>query len=359
MELTFQINGFWSAALDVALLAAGLALIIKGGDVFVDASVKIARALRVPEIVIGATIVSVGTTLPEIITSTTSVVKGMAESDGMLAAGYDSLAVGNAVGSMMCNAGLILGIVMLIRPPAAGKGFAVKGAYLLAASAVLAVFALTGSRIAVAEGVVLLALFVAFIGLNVYEAARSGAGFSAVATQEDLYSTANERLCGGKTLSTKRQRLKPADAFLFIAGAAATALGAVLLVDNAQSVCVGLGIPQQIVGITVVATGTSLPELATALTSLKKGTSDIGLGNVIGANVINATLLLGLISCLSGKGMAIDAITKNVAVWVMLAIEALLVIPSALTKKTYKAQGATMLALYLGFIVYNVAVIVI
>lgn len=342
MNLSFQADGFWGIVADIALLAAGLVLIVKGGDVFVDASIAIARSLKVPEIVIGATIVSIGTTLPEIITSTTSVIRGLAQNDASLTAGYNAIAVGNAVGSMMCNTGLILGLVMLIRPPRTGSGFAVKGIYLLCVSAVLGIFSMTGGVIEPWEGAVLLALFVAFIGLNLYEAG----------------SSAKERINCAAGAAVGRKKISAKTVAFFLLGAAGIALGAILLVDNAQSLCVGMGIPQQIVGITVVAIGTSLPELVTSLTSLRKGTTDIGLGNVIGANVINATLLLGLISCITGEGLPIDDVTKNVAIWVMLAIGVLLVLPTLYTKKTYKLQGAAMLALYLGFIVYNIIIIV-
>ncbi len=343
MDLSFQADGFFAVAADIALLALGLILIIKGGDVFVESAVGIARSLRVPEIVIGATIVSIGTTLPEIITSVTSVVKGIGAGDALLTQGYNSLAVGNAVGSMMCNTGLILGLVMTVRPPRAGSGFALKGIYLLCVSAALSVFSATNGAIELWEGIVLLGFFVVFVGLNLYEAA--GAHSKTIEIPDGCVAARGK--AGFRQVA------------FFLAGAAAIALGAMLLVDNAQSLCVGIGIPQQIVGITVVAIGTSLPELVTSLTSLKKGTADIGLGNIIGANVINATLLLGLISCISGDGLPIDAVTKNVAVWVMLAIAALLVVPAIATKKTYKWQGIVMLMLYLGFIVYNIVIIVI
>lgn len=338
MELSFRADGVFGIVMDIILLAVGFALIIKGGDVFVESSVRIARKLGVPELIVGATIVSVGTTLPEIITSVTSVVKGMAAGSPALEQGYNSLAVGNAVGSVMCNAGLILGLVLLIKPPSTGGGFAVKGIFLLTSLAVLALFAGTGGMISVAEGMALLALFVAFTGINMYGAAK------AMNLREPV------KVVGEKT-GVK-------DGLRFAAGAAAIALGAMLLVDNAQSLCLGAGISQQIIGVTVVAVGTSLPELVTSLTSLKKGAAAVGVGNVIGANVINATLLVGTLSCLSGRGLGIDDVTADVAVWVALAICAALVLPSAVTKKTYRWQGALMLALYLGFIVYNTVVVV-
>ena len=355
MNLSFEASGAFNIAADVVLLIVGFVLIIKGGDLFVDAAIKIARAVKVPEIIIGATVVSIGTTLPELITSATSVIKAVSSNDAALIAGYNSIAVGNAIGSMMCNSGLILGTVMLIKPQKTGEGFAMKGIFLLFVSGILSVFVATGSGISMWEGVVLLALFLVFTGMNIYEAAE----------KKPLYSSVNDAAAASASISMtaadKKNAIKKtaATALCFVAGALAIALGAELLVDNAQSLCLGIGVPQQIVGITVVAIGTSMPELVTSLTSLRKGTADIGLGNVIGANVINATLLLGLVVCISGAGLPIDDITADVAVWVMLAIVAVLVLPAVVRKKTAAWQGAAMLALYLGFIVYNITVIVI
>lgn len=347
MDLSLRADGAFAIAFDALLLVVGLVLIVKGGDLFVDGSITIARCLKVPEIIIGATIVSVGTTLPELITSVTSVVKGVASGDAALAAGYDSIAVGNAVGSVMCNTGLILGTVLAVRPPKTDGGFAVKGMFLLCSLIVLCFFCATGGEIALWEGIVLLAFFVAFVGINLYEASCSR-------KTQSLRMTGIAADAPPSRLNTKQ---KAKTAFSFASGALGIALGAMLLVDNAQSICVGVGIPQQIVGITVVAIGTSLPELVTSLTALRKGTADIGLGNVIGADIINATLIIGLCACIAGD-LGVDAVTGNVAVRVMLAICATLVIPSVFAKKTSRLQGAVMLALYLGFIVYNIAVLV-
>ena len=342
MDLSLGADNAVGVVVDLLLLAVGLALIVKGGDMFVDGSVWAARAFNVPETVIGATVVSVGTTLPEIITSLTSAIKGTAAGDSARAEGYNEIAVGNAVGSMLCNVGLIAALVLIIKPPKTERGFAGKGIFLLFASAFLAVFAFMGGGIDVWEGAALLALFVIFTGLNLYEAGRGRNMLSAVAD---------------RVVVTKKSVAKNLALFAF--GAAATALGAILLVDNAQSLCVGMGVPQQIVGITVVAIGTSLPELVTSLTSLKKGRTGIGLGNVIGANVINATLLLGLVACATGRGLPIDGFTARFAVPAMLAVSALLVLPSAIAKKTYRWQGAAIIAVYLAFIVYNIISVVV
>lgn len=328
----------------ILLLIAGFVLIIKGGDWFVDSSIWFARIAGIPELIIGATIVSIGTTLPEFLTSLTSVIKGL-QNAGELS-GFTDLAIGNAVGSMMCNSGLILALVMLIKPPVTeGRTFAIRGIYVLAVSVLVAVFALTGSGLGVAEGVVLLVCFVVFMTINVLDAVK-----------ENKLNGDDMRKAEQKQEALRESKVKMIA--LFILGAAGIALGAVLLVDNAKVLCSAMKIPEQIVGITVVAIGTSLPELVTAMTSLKKGTSSIGVGNILGAHIINGTLILGTIATISGSGLAVDYITKTVACWVLIAIMSVLILPSVFFKKTTRWQGGIMLALYLGYMVYNVIYVI-
>lgn len=328
----------------IVFLAVGFVLIIKGGDWFVDSASWMARIAGIPEIIIGATIVSIGTTLPELLTSVTSAIKALA--DPAQAAGLNAIAVSNSVGSMMCNTGLILALVMLIKPPKTeGKDFVVKGISVLVVCVALCIFAITGAEIKLWEGILLLIMFLIFIGMNIFSAVKD-----------------NRLTAGDMEKAEKREQAKLENKWLmiakFVVGAAAIAVGANLLVDNAQQLCLIMGIPQQIVAVTVVALGTSLPELVTAFTSLKKGTTNIGVGNIIGAHIINATLIVGLISVVSGNGMPIDAITKNVALWVMLGITTVLIVPSIFMKKTTRWQGGVMLAAYLGFITYNIVYVV-
>lgn len=331
-------------ALNVLFLIIGLVLIIKGGDWFVDSSTWIAKVLGVPEIIIGATIVSIGTTLPELLTSLIAVVKGMQSADAQAIQSLNEIAVGNAVGSMLCNIGLILALVIAIKPPKAeGNSFLSKGIALIIATVCMCVFALTDSKIVLWEGIVLLVFFIAFMTMNVVEAVKDNketARLVQIGEQE-------------KAVVEKDKKVIAKNSIFFIIGAGAIAFGAICLVSTAQTLCLKMGISSQIVGVTVVAIGTSLPELVTSITSLKKG-SDIGIGNIIGANMINCTLLIGLISVVTGSGLPIDNITKNVGVWVLLGITALLLIPTMIKKKTFRWQGATMLATYLGFMIYNV-----
>lgn len=322
--------------LQIVLLIMGIVLIAKGGDWFVNSAIWLARVMNIPEMIIGATIVSVGTTLPELFTSITSVCYGLI--DSTLAESYNSIAVGNSVGSMMCNMGLILGIVIAVKPVIVDKDFKFKGLFLLAVSLLLTVTVVFMNKISLSIGIILLILFAAFIAMNLAQVLKRN-----------------------KNLKPKLEQSMPVTVddnkwlmiTYFIIGAVAIALGANLLVTNTKSLCIAIGIPTQIVSVTVVAIGTSLPELVTNITALRKGKSDLGVGNVIGANIINGTLLLGVITCITG-GLPIDKFTANIAMWGMLAITAVMIIPTLLKKKTFRIQGVILLLIYIIIIALNV-----
>ncbi len=327
----------------ILALLAGFALIIKGGDWFVDASVWVARKTGIPEIIIGATIVSVGTTIPEISVSVISVIKGLATPE--LATSFNEIAINNSVGSMLCNTALILAIVMTISPPRSeGRSFTEKAVALITIIIILIFFVMTGSIISLVEGIILLALFFAFMFMNFNDA------------KSHINDESNQELI----LANKEEADKsstPKNIIMFILGAGAIGIGAWLLSTFGQKLAQEMGVPAQIIGITVIAFGTSLPELVTSITALKKGNRDMGIGNIIGANVINATLLLGLISVILGDGLPVDSITKNVSLWVLLAITLVLCIPAIFKDETKKWQGWTMLAIYFGFITYNFVIV--
>lgn len=323
--------------LAVLLFVVGLLLIIKGGDWFVDGAIWVAKKTGIPSLIIGATVVSIGTTIPEICVSVISVIKGI--TNPAVATSLNEMAVGNAVGSMLCNIALILALVICVRPPVAEKnGFRSKAIYLAGVTVLLVVFAVTNQGINVIEGVVLLALFIGFIVMNVLEAK----------------SALKKGLVEEKEASEKKEQKPYIMILKLILGAACIGVGANLLVDNGQKLAETIGIPTQIVAVTFVAIGTSLPELVTAITSLRKKDANIGLGNIIGANIINSTLLLGLASVIGGSGLPIDYVTRTVAVYVLLGITLVLLIPPFIKQKTYRWQGIALLAAYLGFMAYNV-----
>ena len=248
----------------VILFIIGLLCLIKGGDWFVDGASALARRFHLPELLIGATVVSIGTTLPEVMVSTMSAVSGHGE-----------IAYGNAIGSVICNAALIAAITIAVRPGKVDrKTLGMPVAFFFAAAAIYCVAAYGFGKFTRPMGLIMLALFVAYMVANVLQMKNAPAGAEAEAEAEAV----EEEMTLTKTL------------VLLVAGAVLIAVGANLLVDNGTLIAQALGVPESVIALTFVALGTSLPELVTAITSLVKGCSDLSLGNIVGANVFNLVL---------------------------------------------------------------------
>ena len=251
--------------LDLILLAAGLGLIAKGGDLFVDSSVHIGRALNVPRFIIGGTLVSLATTTPELVVSATA-----------SSMGDSGIALGNAVGSCICNIGLIVGTVAVMTPVgAAPKDFANRAAWMSAGGVLVVLFTLdrTMNR---SLSMILLMLALVYL-LWDYRAIRRIRAVRGVA-----HGSPNDREGLLRSIG------------LFSLGAVLIIAGSQLLVVSGQSVAAALGIPSAIIGFSVIAIGTSLPELVTGVSAARKGVPDLSLGNIIGANVLNLLLIVGL-----------------------------------------------------------------
>lgn len=262
----------------LALFVLGLLIIIKGGDMFVDAAIWLAKVTGVPNVFIGSTIVSVATTLPELFVSSIATYQEQ----------YD-VAVGNVVGSVVCNIGLILGLTALISPiDIKGSNFKVKGLFMFACSAVV-LFLLRDTIITSREGLILLLIFITYIILNVTEFKKSG---------KRQLSHSNEHTVGPKTIV--KNVLK------FSVGAVLITVGAKLLVDNGVELAKIVGVPEQIVSLTLIALGTSLPELTTAITSIVKKEAGISIGNIIGANILNMAMVLGLSAQIAKQGVIVS-----------------------------------------------------
>ena len=315
----------------VLLFLVGFALLIKGGDWFVDGATGIAQRFHVPELLIGATVVSIGTTLPESMVSATAAFQNHGE-----------IAYGNAIGSVICNTALICALTCAIRPaPVDNRSFRTPVIFFFAAAALYMVFAyLTGefSRIA---GLALLAVFAVYMILTVRQAMNS-AGAETEEKQEEADSL-------GKLL------------LLLAIGAAAIAVGARLLVDNGTKIAEALGVPESVIALTFVALGTSLPELVTAITSLVKGHGALSLGNIIGANLFNLVLVTGVSATIrpfpvpASKLIAGMNSSLVVDIPVMLLVMALLTLPALFRKKLSRFQGIALLLIYAAFCVYQFA----
>lgn len=319
--------------MSILLVAIGIFFIVKGSDFFVDSAIKISRMLGVSELIIGATVVSIGTTLPELVTSITAI--AMDKVTG--GSGLTEIAIGNSFGSMCCNIGLVLSISMIFGSVKTDKRILPKVAIFLTATlSVVAIFIF--GRLTVWHGIALIAIFVMFIGESIFSGKRE---------MITIKSTA-EKL-------TAKEKTKVIFGLIF--GAVSVSFGAYITVENIETLCVILSIPPQIIGATVVAVGTSLPELATTISAIRKGSTDIGLGNVIGANIVNATLLLGTVSFISG-GVAVDAFTGNIGVYFLLALTAVAILPTIIRGKGSRIQGVILAILYIGLIATNTAFVI-
>lgn len=249
----------------VLLFLAGLVLIVKGGDWFLDGAVWIAEATGVPRFIIGATIVSLATTLPELTVSVTGVLQGEVD-----------LAVGNAVGSVTANIGLILGISVLCLPSAViRKQFDLKAGLMVTGALLLSILC-RGGVLPFAPSLLLFVVFLIYLGSNLADARASMA-------------ESREGRRGRRSVSRRQMAMK---LFLFAIGIAAIVAGSRLLIDYGSELALLLGVPASIVGVTMVAIGTSLPELVTTVTAIVKKEASMSVGNIIGANVIDLTMIL-------------------------------------------------------------------
>lgn len=311
----------------VLLFCLGLICLIKGGDWFVDGATGIARRFRLPELLIGATVVSIGTTLPEVMVSTTSALTGHGE-----------IAYGNAIGSVICNTSLIAAITIAVRPgPVNKKALRTPVLFFFATAVFYAGVAYTVGYFSRPVGIALLAVFVIYMITTVLQMKNSPEEAGAEAEQE-------EGSLGGNLL------------FLVI-GAALIAVGANLLVENGTLIAQALGVPEAVIALTFVALGTSLPELVTAITSLIKGHGALSLGNVIGANLFNLVLVSGVSVTLAPFSIPQNSVlfghnaTLVLELPVMFAVMLLMTVPALVRGKLSRAQGIALLAIYAAFCV--------
>ena len=315
----------------VLLFALGLVLLIKGGDWFVDGATGIAERFHVPEIIIGATVVSIGTTLPEVMVSATSALTGHGE-----------IAYGNAIGSIICNTSLIAALTVAIRPgPVDTKALKTPVLFFFGSAAIYVINAYVTGYFGRPLGILLLAIFVVYLVVTVRQGFKNPAGAAA----EEAEAVEEE--------AAKNSMVK--DILLLVIGAALVAVGADLLVDNGTLIAQALGVPESVIALTFVALGTSLPELVTAITSLVKGHGSLSLGNVIGANIFNLVLVSGASMALAPfripQSSTLFGVNSSLVLDVplMLFVMAFLTLPALKTKKLSRYQGIVLLILYAAF----------
>ena len=305
--------------LNILLLLVGFVLLIKGADFFVDGSSSIAKLLKVPSVVIGLTIVAMGTSAPEAAVSITAGVQGSNE-----------IAVSNVVGSNIFNMLVVVGVCAIMKEFKLDKTILKRDFPVnIVASVILLVMMLVGSIIGRLDGIIMLLLMIAYITWLVV---------SAIKNREE---SSDEIKTMSPVLSV----------VCIVGGLAAIIFGGDLVVDNATAIAQALGLSETFIGLTIVAIGTSLPELVTSVVASKKGENGLALGNVVGSNIFNLLFILGLSSSISPIPVDSRAIVNCV---LLLTMTVAMYVLCASRKKLGKVAGISMVSLYAIYTVYLV-----
>ena len=310
----------------ILLFILGLLFLIKGGDVFVDSAVSIAKKFHLPDLLIGATVVSIGTTLPEVMVSATGALEG-----------NGAIAYGNAIGSIICNTSLILAITITFAPAVIDKkDLKLPTLFFCIASLIYCIISYTSGYFSRLTGIILLTLFVVYIGIQIKNAIKE--------SNKETKEEENDNTPIRRSL------------ILLIIGAAMIAVGAKLLVDNGILLAQMIGVPESVIALTMVALGTSLPELITAIQSLIKGHGLLSLGNIIGANLFNLILVSGVAITLNPFAIPNSKLIFGynaslvLDIPIMLTVMGIVLIPAFIKGKLYRIQGILLLAIYALFI---------
>lgn len=309
------------------LLLVGFALLVKGADYFVEGASKIAQSLRVSPLLIGLTIVAFGTSAPEASVSFIAAFEGNSD-----------VAIGNVVGSNIFNITFILGVTALVFPlMVQSETIRKEIPFTLLGSVALILLisdiqlqSLDSNLITRTEGIILLLFFAVFL-YYIFEVARK----ERLHTEENLADTANVS--------------KVKNSFLTIGGLAAIVFGGNLVVENSIQIALSLGMSETLVGLTIVAVGTSLPELVTSVTAALKKQVDIALGNIIGSNIFNIFFILGTSAAISP--LTVDS-KIFLDVWVMILVSILLMILARTKYKISRTEGSVLAVIYIVYVIY-------
>ena len=301
------------------LLIVGFVFLIKGSDFFVDGASSIASLLKIPTIIVGLTIVALGTSAPEAAVSITSSL-----------AGSNALAVSNIIGSNIFNILMVIGIAALLSNLTMEKSVLKKDLPFLVGITVLwAIFIVIGWDITNIEGIILLIIMVASIIFLVYDTKKSG----------------------GATEVEKPKFNHPKSIIAILVGLAGIVLGGDLVVDSASAIAIALGMSETLVGLTIVAIGTSLPELVTSITAIRKGENQLVIGNVIGSNIFNILFVLGASSAISAIPLDSDML---IDVLFMLFVTILCFIFGKTQEKYDKKEGIILVLLFIGYMAFAI-----
>ena len=321
-------------------LVLGFLFLIKGGDWFVDAATGIAKRFHLPELLIGATVVSIGTTLPEVMTSAIGA-----------ASGSSAVAYGNAIGSIICNTSLIAALTIAIKPAKADKKALIfPVCFFFGAAAFYAFNAYAFGKFDLWMGIVLLLGFVVYMVMNVINMKKNP---SEDEHEEIEISEGEDNAKGGLVK----------DIVMLVVSAAVIAVGAKLLVEGATKIAHDFNVPETIISLTIVALGTSLPELVTAVTALMKGHGALSLGNIIGANIFNLVLVSGAAITINPFKVPAEAtfLGNNASlifdIPLMFGVMAIMTLPPLFKGKLYRWQGIALLGLYAAYCVLQFVVL--
>lgn len=308
------------------LFLVGIFFLVKGGDIFVDSSVKLSRYLGLSQVLVGATIVSMATTLPELIVSSTAAIHG-----------ETTMSVGNAIGSIICNTGFVLAVSSILgNIIIKDEHFKLKSITLISYIIILITCSLDGI-IKEFEAIILLGLMLFYLYNNVKSIA-DGTKIKMINKNTNKNSIDMRKII-----------------IIFILGLILIMAGSSLVVHNGVKIAEYLKVPTAVISLTIIAMGTSLPELVTVITSLLKGNEEIGLGNIIGANILNISLVIGASGMFSDLIIIPQNLTLDLPVALLLCI--LLVVPSLFIKRVSKLQGYILLSIYISYITYIVQIV--
>lgn len=308
-----------SIILQFALLIVGFVFLIKGSDFFVDGASSIASLLKIPTLIVGLTIVALGTSAPEAAVSITSSMTGS-----------NAMAVSNVIGSNMFNLLMVIGLSALLNELLMDKTTLNKDLpFLVTITVLFAAFIIIGWDISTIEGIVLLVIMVAYIIYLIYTTRKSS---NAAEVEKPKYSL-------------------PKSIIFILIGVIGIILGGDLVVDSASAIAIALGMSETLVGLTIVAIGTSLPELVTSLTALKKGENELIIGNVIGSNIFNILFVLGASSAISAiplnSSMLIDVVF-------MVIVTVICFIFGKTQDKFDKKEGAILVILFVIYMIFAI-----
>lgn len=340
-------------AIIILLFLLGIVLIVKGGDYFVDAASWIAEVSGVPKLIVGATIVSLATTLPEMIVSVMAALEGKVD-----------MAIGNAVGSVTANIGLIMAIAIMFMPTVIKrKDYMLKSILMIGASLCLFIFGRDG-QVEFSSSIILLIIFIIALIDNIKYAVEN----MQAKHEHDVEEEKEDKKVVNKLkvkLGMKKEKVSKEvvkhelaiNIIKFVLGAAGIVFGADLLTDNGSELARIIGISERIIGVTIIAIGTSLPELVTTITAIIKKESSLSVGNIIGANIIDLTLILPICALITGGSLPVSSQVAAIDLPASLVVACFAMIPTLITKKFARWQSVLLLGTYIAYLVITITAI--